>query len=101
MKSIVLSLLIAGLTLFVVSCQSGSKQDGDSRGNPFQQYTECKDPRPEVCTQQHEPVCAKRDTGIRCVTTPCPSEENITITNACTACSDPNVYGYVPGECPQ
>ncbi len=99
--SILLSLLITGLAVFVVACQSGSNESSDSRGNPFQTYKECKNPRPEVCTQQHEPVCAKRDTGIRCVTTPCPSEENVTITNACTACSDPKVFGYIAGACPQ
>jgi len=99
--SISLSLLIAGLAVFVVACQSGSNESSDAGGNPFQVYNECKDPRPEVCTQQHEPVCAKRDTGIRCVTTPCPSEENITFTNACEACSDPKVFGYVKGACPE
>ncbi len=94
-------LLIAGFVILASACQSGSNGDTDSRANPFQVYKACKDPRPEVCTQQHEPVCAKRDTGIRCVTTPCPSEENVTITNACVACSDSKVFGYVPGACPQ
>jgi hypothetical protein len=60
----------------------------------------CTDPRPEMCTQQYDPVCATRDTGIRCVTTPCPSSELKTMGNACTACSDPNVSGWVKGECP-
>ena len=59
-----------------------------------------KDPRPEACTAQYDPVCATRDTGIRCITAPCPSSEQKTMGNACTACSDPKVSGWVKGECP-
>ena len=60
----------------------------------------CKDPRPEMCTQHYDPVCATRDTGIRCITTPCPSSEQKTMGNACTACSDPKVSSWTKGECP-
>ena len=60
----------------------------------------CSEPRPEVCTAQYVPVCATRDTGVRCVTTPCPSTERKTMGNSCSACSDPKVISYVPGECP-
>ena len=60
----------------------------------------CKDPRPEACTAQYDPVCATRDTGIRCITAPCPSSEQKTMGNACSACSDPKVSGWVKGECP-
>ena len=65
-----------------------------------QEPVACKDPRPQVCTAMYEPVCATRDTGIRCITAPCPSEEKKTMGNACSACSDPKVYSYVKGECP-
>jgi len=61
--------------------------------------TECQDPRSEMCTQEYRPVCALRDTGVRCITTPCPSTEWKTYSNACTACSDSDVIGYKPGEC--
>ena len=60
----------------------------------------CTNPRPEVCTAIYAPVCATRDTGIRCITTPCPSEEQVTKASSCTACSDPKVISYVDGECP-
>lgn len=62
-------------------------------------YTQCEEPRPAVCTREFRPVCAQRDTGVRCVTTPCESIEPINAGNACTACSDPSVYGYYPGQC--
>lgn len=60
----------------------------------------CTAPRPQACTRQYDPVCATRDTGIRCVTTPCPSTEQKTMGNACSACSDPKTYSWVKGECP-
>lgn len=62
-------------------------------------YTACTEPRPEVCTREFRPVCAQRDTGVRCVTTPCESIEPVPAGNACTACSDPEVYGYYTGRC--
>jgi hypothetical protein len=60
---------------------------------------ECPTPRPEVCAEIYQPVCAIRDTGIRCVTTPCDSTEEIEYSNACSACSIPEVIGYIDGLC--
>jgi len=62
-------------------------------------YNDCKEPRSEICTREYRPVCATRDTGVRCVTTPCPATEIKTYSNACTACSDPKVLGYRVGSC--
>jgi len=59
----------------------------------------CKDPRPEICTKEYRPVCATRDTGVRCVTTPCPSTERKTYATGCTACSDEKVISYVEDAC--
>jgi hypothetical protein len=60
---------------------------------------ECAEPRSPICTQDYRPVCGLRDTGIRCVTTPCDSTEWKTYSNACTACSDASVARYRPGAC--
>jgi hypothetical protein len=49
---------------------------------------------------EYAPVCATRDTGIRCITAPCPSSETKTYSNACSACTDPKVSQYVKGACP-
>ena len=62
-------------------------------------YQECAEPRPQACTRDWRPVCGLRDTGVRCVTTPCPSWETRTYGNACTACADPAVARWRPGEC--
>lgn len=63
-------------------------------------FVQCKDPRPEICYEVFSPVCAVRDTGVRCITTPCPSTEQATYGNDCQACSDKRVLGFQPGgEC--
>lgn len=59
----------------------------------------CGEPRPEICTQDYRPVCAQRDNGVRCVTTPCDSTDSKTFSNGCTACSDRLVFTYVDGAC--
>ncbi|NNE37833.1 MAG: hypothetical protein HKN08_05960, partial [Gammaproteobacteria bacterium] len=55
---------------------------------------------PDDCAEIYMPVCAVRDTGIRCVTTPCESTERIDYSNACSACRDPEVISYTDGQCP-
>jgi len=62
-------------------------------------YIRCKNPRPEVCNQSYTPVCATRDTGIRCIKAPCPSTKKVTYSNGCMACTDPEVIGYLDGTC--
>jgi len=61
--------------------------------------TQCKEPRPEICTMHYSPVCATRDNGVRCITAPCPSTEMATYSNACMACADAAVISHRPGEC--
>lgn len=59
----------------------------------------CPTQRAEMCASIYKPVCASRDTGVRCVRAPCPSEAPATFSNACSACRDPKVYGYTEGAC--
>lgn len=97
--SMLRAVLLLGATFFIVACGSAKKEPKPPIDNPVVGYSACTEPRPEVCTQQYLPVCAKKDTGIRCVTTPCPSTENVTYSNACSACADKKVYGYRTGAC--
>ena len=48
----------------------------------------CNDPRPEICTQEYNPVCATLDDGSK-----------KTYSTGCSACSDAQVNGWLPGEC--
>jgi hypothetical protein len=91
------SMILAALVvcLFIVGC----KRSPVDELAEIQLDGECEDPRPELCTMDYRPVCALRDTGIRCITTPCQSTEWKTYSNACSACSDPDVMGYKNGEC--
>ena len=49
----------------------------------------CTEPRPEICTQDYTPVCGQHKDGSR-----------TTYSNSCTACSNPDVVGSLPGACP-
>ena len=83
------------LSLLSVMCWSSFVLAGGTEDN----YKKCPEKRPEICAQMYDPVCAVRDTGIRCIKAPCPSTENVTYSNGCTACSEPKVYGYRPATC--
>lgn len=98
-----LFILFACLTLSACQDRAGqeaAEETTNPHEEPMQTLIQCPDNRPEACTQIYQPVCGLVDTGIRCITTPCPSAEFKTFGNACTACSDNNVTGYNEGECP-
>lgn len=92
MKYIALLVLIG--TFF--GCSSQSSLTPESQNT----LINCPEQRPQVCTMGYSPVCATRDTGVRCITTPCPSTEQKTYSNGCSACADIAVIGYVVDECP-
>jgi len=50
---------------------------------------------PVMCTQQYDPVCAKKD--VVCIKAPCPSLDQ-TYSNECMAKVD-GAYDIKPGEC--
>lgn len=78
-------------------CTAAEREDAATSADGG--YVECVVPRPKTCTRDHLPVCGLRDTGVRCVTTPCPSWETKTYGNACDACADTAVYGWRPDAC--
>ena len=53
---------------------------------------------PAICPMNYAPVCGRRDTGIRCVTTPCDSTEDKTYGNSCMLAADKAEFLY-DGEC--
>ena len=48
----------------------------------------CPETRPEACTMEYDPVCGSLADG-----------SSRTFSNACSACSEPDVTSYVTGEC--
>ena len=69
-------LLLSGLSVTVVF--AGQEPD----------LTSCPEPRPEICTMDYTPVCARHTDG-----------SFKTYSNGCTACTNPSVEGYVEGAC--
>lgn len=51
-----------------------------------------------ICTMEYMPVCGEIDTGIRCITEPCPSTEMRTFGNRCQLDAAHATYHY-NGEC--
>lgn len=89
-------LRLIALTASLTACSS-LPETVENKTTP--ETTHCPEQRPQVCTMDYRPVCAIRDTGVRCVTTPCPSTEQKTFSNACSACADTKVIGYISEEC--
>ncbi len=58
--------------------------------NPMADMTTCKEPRPQVCTMQYDPVCAEHSNG-----------SLKTHSTDCTACGKAEVIGYIKGACPE
>lgn len=51
--------------------------------------TECTEPRPQICTMEYLPVCARLTDG-----------SQTTFPSGCSACADAAVLSHIPGECP-
>lgn len=100
-----LTILSAAVMLLAYSLSGHSRPEGReasvSGTASHPDYTECQEPRPEICYEIFAPVCATRNTDRRCLTQPCPQTEQVTFSNDCTACADSHVQGYSEGECPQ
>ena len=95
-------MLLAGSLLLAMSLTTYHRleaRETPTATNKPNTFVECREPRPEICYEIYAPVCAVRDTGVRCITTPCPSEEKAAYSNDCTACADPKVRGYTTGRC--
>jgi hypothetical protein len=92
------TLLIFTLTIVVASCSSNTALKTPENSSVVD-YKKCPEERLQMCTREYMPVCATRDTGVRCITAPCPSSEQKTYSNGCTACADEKVSGYVKDAC--
>lgn len=82
MMNKLIGLLMAVLVIF----SNCSANEAAGTVNP----TVCPEKRPMICTMDYQPVCAlSNDKSMK------------TYSNACTACSNPEVVSYVPQACPE
>ncbi|MEH6556715.1 MAG: hypothetical protein V7459_03820 [Oceanicoccus sp.] len=88
-----------GIAICITSCVSLNTSEPEASDAVAIEAIECTEPRSQVCTREYMPVCAAKDTGIQCVTTPCPAIKKVTYATACTACADPMVRYYTEGQC--
>lgn len=87
MAKITQILLAVLLCFFSVACSSyGEKEDINEPG--ALDLILCEEPRPQICTNEYNPVCARLKDG-----------DTRTDATGCTACSDPQVSGYEMGAC--
>ena len=91
------ALIYIAVLIFAISISSCTSKHNSAE--PTGMATNCTAPRPEACTADYQPVCATRDNGVRCVTTPCESTEMATYSNSCSACADNRVFEYQDGAC--
>ena len=89
-------LILVAVVISIASCAAKPQVQNNI---PKPEFKPCPDQRSSICTREYLPVCATRDTGVRCVTTPCPSSEQKTYSNGCAACADEKVLGYIPNAC--
>lgn len=92
--------IITALSITLLAACASQTPEPTKPAKPVESASiSCGDERPQMCTREYHPVCGKRDNGVRCVTTPCPSVEYKTYATACTACADENVISHVEGPC--
>lgn len=84
LKMIALAALLTGCTL----SSTEPVQHQDAATTPNDTYQNCPKLRSDICTQEYLPVCGLTDEKLQ-----------RTYGNACTACAQEQVHGYLSGEC--
>jgi len=74
--------------MFLAGCSTPGSQPAPAAPLATNPMTPCTEPRPELCTMEYAPACARLESG-----------SFRTYASACSACSDPAVVGYQNGPC--
>ena len=83
-----LYVFIIALSLFTNSGIVMADEEKSQNKTSAKEFTTCPETRPQMCTREYRPVCAKLEDG-----------SMKTYSNGCTACTDPKVVGHYPGAC--
>lgn len=82
-------ILLVSVSMLSVSCATTYPENNKINHEPGAlDLILCEEPRPQVCTQEHDPVCATLQGG-----------GAKTLSTGCVSCSDPEVVGYKAGAC--
>ena len=82
------SLLLLTALILLAGAGCSLHPGRDMKGPEASPWIKCRDPRPEMCTNEYDPVCGRLADGAF-----------KTYGNACTACSYTGVVEYRPGSC--
>lgn len=110
MKKLIMNGVLMGIVVSIlIACGASTKPTPEEPIGivPPEEHTsvvtQCKDPRPEMCTMQYLPVCGNVAEAPVCKPgMDCPAVimmKKKTYSNSCSACSDPKVRSYTEGEC--
>ena len=73
------------LILFATLCFTSCDTNSD---NEIIVDNKCTEPRPEVCTMEHDPACGYKSDGT-----------SKTYSSGCSACTEKEIIGFNKGEC--
>jgi len=81
--------IVLSSVLLSVACSSFNNEKNDINIEPGAlDIILCEEPRPQICTREYNPVCAKlQDGSVK------------TYATGCTSCADSKVEGYTKGAC--
>lgn len=79
---------LMAMALFVLSACSANETP--TANQQQQNRIFCQEPRPMICTMDYQAVCGEKK-----------DQTKKSYSNACSACSNPEVVSYVPDACPQ
>lgn len=80
--------LLVLMSLFIVACAASSNEKYDINEPGALDLILCEEPRPQICTHEYKPACAKFIDG-----------HSKTYATGCNSCTDKAVVGYTAGSC--
>ena len=80
------NIIVTSVCLALFACATGDSENSMAAADA----TVCEAIRPQVCTMDYRPVCARREDG-----------STGTYSNGCSACADIKVTSWIADACPE